>query len=307
MTKKEFLSRLISPLPNAVLEKYPNGHIRQFWGENANLYSEFFNQKDALHHFVAGHNGIDIATHFRDTIHAMHDGTIAAIQTERDAVGGLEVLVMSDELDDEGVQMKIGTFYCHLDEIRGKVGDRVKQGDIVGYEGNTGFIISEGTPFWGNAPAGKGVHLHLSMFEYVGPGINKRIANALGGSTDPLPYISQSPSRYSGFKIVLENIVRFLNYLKGRGQFGSIIEFKNKLMDKKSFLWGLLKSSQDPNKVSLFLKGLVGTATLLGLLKVEIGAADVDSAALLIVTIVTAAGSVVTGVVSLWGLVRKFL
>ena len=79
-------------------------------------------------------------------------------------------------------------------------------------------------------------------------------------------------------------------------------------MDKiKPILWSLIKSSQDPNKVSLFLKGLVGTLSLLGILKLEIDNTNIDAAVPLIVAVVTGAVGAVSAVVSLWGLVRKFL
>lgn len=60
---------------------------------------------------------------------------------------------------------RICTVYCHLDEIAVEPGQVVKQGDLLGYEGNTGFVVSGGTQYWGDAPAGKGVHLHFGLYD----------------------------------------------------------------------------------------------------------------------------------------------
>ena len=46
-----------------------------------------------------------------------------------------------------------------------KPGQRVKQGDFIGYGGYTGFVVSGTTEYWGNAPAGKGTHLHFGVYE----------------------------------------------------------------------------------------------------------------------------------------------
>ena len=107
---------------------------------------------------------------------------------------GREVWVYSPLLDGEApMNSRVCTVYCHLDEIAVEPGQVVKQGDLLGYEGNTGFVVSGGTQYWGDAPAGKGVHLHFGLYELM---LDKdwkwkqRYPKnlPLRGSSDPLPW-----------------------------------------------------------------------------------------------------------------------
>jgi hypothetical protein len=44
------------------------------------------------------------------------------------------------------------------------VGQHVKAGDVVGRMGNSGFVVSGGVPYWGQAnPDKKGTHLHWTV------------------------------------------------------------------------------------------------------------------------------------------------
>lgn len=87
--------------------------------------------------------------------------------------------------------------YCHLGEIAIQPGQVVKQGDLLGYEGNTGFVVSGGTQYWDNAPTGKGVHLHFGLHELM-LGKDFRWQQRypkdlpLKGSSDPLQYITET-------------------------------------------------------------------------------------------------------------------
>lgn len=222
MNRLEFLYGMRSPLPNAVLKKWPEGQLRQYWGENPHLYSKNLGE---LHSYLGGHTGIDIATFHRDPVYAAHDGYIPMNMVFNDPTraGGREVWVYSPLLSDEGVPdiSQICTVYCHLDEIAVQTGQQVKQGDLLGYEGNTGFVISGGTEFWGNAPAGVGTHLHFGLYELAfrdGKWQQRWSKDLpLKGSSDPLPYITENEKNpygnVSGFAVVLKNM---LAYLKGR-------------------------------------------------------------------------------------------
>jgi murein DD-endopeptidase MepM/ murein hydrolase activator NlpD len=165
MNRVDYLRNLTSPLPNAVLKKYPTGNIMQLWGESPELYSAGM---DAFHVAFGGHMGIDIATHHRDPIHAAHRGMVTIVNNNfkdgRLNQGGIEIWITSDEMDGETTgNSRVATVYCHLDETIVRIGQRVEQGEIIGYEGNTGMIVSGGVQFWGNAPAGKGTHLHFGL------------------------------------------------------------------------------------------------------------------------------------------------
>lgn len=221
MKRKNFLARLKSPLPNAILQKAPAGHIMQFWGENPDLYSRVFGQSDDLHYYLAGHSGIDISTHHRDPVYAAHDGYVAGIRSDREGMGGLVVWLNSEPLDDKAKgDCRIQTAYAHLDEIVVKQNQPVKQGQLIGYEGNTGFVVSGSTAYWGNAPAGVGTHLHFSLYEHklvTGVMWQARDLNPMQNSTDPLPFISDptpfdavADGNLSGWRIVLENAQRYL-------------------------------------------------------------------------------------------------
>lgn len=227
MKRTDFLAGLKSPLPNAVLKKAPQGNIMQYWGENAELYSTSFGHKDDLHKFLGGHSGIDIATFHRDPVYAAHDGYVSSIKTKRDDLGGLVVYITSDPLDDKAVgDCRVQTAYAHLDAVDVSVNQRVKKLDRIGYEGNTGFVVSGGTPYWGNAPAGLGTHLHFALYEQrLEQGVmwRPRDLNPLGNSVDPLPYISDptpfdnvADGNLSGLAIVLANAKKYLNFILGK-------------------------------------------------------------------------------------------
>ena len=142
MTKQEYLKNLTKPLPNTKWAKYPAGQITQFWGENPSLYSSVFGQNDDIHKYLAGHSGIDIATFHRDKVFACQAGYVQRIRTDRLTMGGLCVYIQSPELEDGNDKVIIQHVYAHLDEYVVKEGDYVERGQLIGYEGNTGFVIS---------------------------------------------------------------------------------------------------------------------------------------------------------------------
>lgn len=210
MTKTDFLKNLKSPLPNTVLKKFPEGNITQLWGENPELYSEYFKQKDDVHRFTAGHSGIDIKDLFRTPIYAAHEGKIEGLELGRTGTGGIMVFVWSPFLEDGTKLVKIVSGYAHLDECVVKLGDIVTQGQLLGYMGNTGFVISGETPYWGNAPAGAGVHLHFMMYENrFENGTFVSTPSPMGNTFDPLPWLTED---WSGTKILLNNVTKLLIY-----------------------------------------------------------------------------------------------
>jgi murein DD-endopeptidase MepM/ murein hydrolase activator NlpD len=217
MNRLDFMRSMVSPLPNAVLKKYPNGNIMQLWGENPTAYSSAFGQHDDVHRYLGGHSGIDISTGYGDTVVAAHDGVVEAIDTNPADSGGIQIKLTSDPLDGEEVgNSKIETVYCHLKGIVVTAGQRVRQGDPIGYEGNTGFVISGGTSYWGNAPAGAGTHLHFGLHELIlhtVGGVSAwmgRYQNPMMGTSDPLYYLTGDTA---GEVNVLHNI---LDYIKAK-------------------------------------------------------------------------------------------
>ena len=143
---------LKNPLPNAKLKKWPKGNVFQWYGENPALYT--------LYAGIAFHNGIDIGTYDGDLVVAAHDGEVVEVFNAPKGYGH-HIRVVSDKFDDRYIE----TIYGHLrEDMLVKVGDKVKGGETyLGMESNSGFVVSNSTPFWGNAPAGKGVHLHFGV------------------------------------------------------------------------------------------------------------------------------------------------
>lgn len=213
MTKEEFIASFRSPLPGAILKKWPNGHITQYWAENPELYSRAFGKHDDLSLALAGHGGIDIVTFEGDKVVAAHDGQV--VRVLRDSkVGGNVVYLRSDNFYDKDVKCFVITDYGHLDSVTVNEGQYIKAGTQIGTEGNTGFVVSGGTPFWGNAPAGKGVHLHFGLREYLANGEIRWPSMApLGGTSDPLLFIIKNNPDYSGTRILLANMYSYLRSL----------------------------------------------------------------------------------------------
>lgn len=209
----DFLYGMVNPVPSVRLDIYPRGAVFQHWGKNPELYSAAFGYKDDFHKYTGGHSGLDIVGAHRTPVVSAHEGVVKAIKTDRVSLGGLCLWIDSPTLNLGGKHSRITTGYGHLDEIVVTEGANVAKGQIIGYMGNTGFIVSGGTPYWGNAPAGKGTHLHFSLYEYVwGNGqFQPRFQNGMQNSTDPLPYLTRNPI---GLVTVLQNIAKYLGVLQ---------------------------------------------------------------------------------------------
>jgi murein DD-endopeptidase MepM/ murein hydrolase activator NlpD len=87
------------------------------------------------------HRGVDYAVKRGTPLKAVGRGTIVGVYESK-------ILGWVVELRTYATAEKIRIFaYCHLDKAEVKVGDKVKQGDIIGKSGNTG--------------KSSGPHLHL--------------------------------------------------------------------------------------------------------------------------------------------------
>jgi murein DD-endopeptidase MepM/ murein hydrolase activator NlpD len=216
MKRLDFLRSLKSPLPNAVLKKYPQGNLMQYWAENPDLYSASYGQHDDYHLYLGGHAGIDIFTFYGDEVRAAHDGTVLHIYPDPKLPGGIGVWLKSPDLDEEVPgNSQVWTTYCHLKDYVVQEGQAVKQGDLLGHLGNTGFVMSGNIAYWGNAPSEKGAHLHFGLYEYViknGQWVS-RFTNPMMNSEDPLPYLTGD---LSGLANALRNMASFLAKWTGR-------------------------------------------------------------------------------------------
>lgn len=126
-----------------------------------------------FHHY---HRGIDFGGSKGDHILAAADGEVTSVQRNV-AYGGHIISI----LHDNGYL----TRYLHLDgfaNVGGRpiqVGDRVKQGQLIAYMGQTGM---EETTQYKNNPNGNFVHLHFE----IRTGATK---SSNGKEVDPLPYL----------------------------------------------------------------------------------------------------------------------
>jgi len=127
------------PKPRSGVLSWPNeGLLTQFYGYTPNskkLYKSGF------------HNGIDIAAGYGAPIRAARDGVIRAMgNSDNYCPGGAYGRWIAIKHDNN-----LTTFYAHLSAY-GKygIGDEVKRGDIIGYEGSSGYST--------------GSHLHFGVY-----------------------------------------------------------------------------------------------------------------------------------------------
>jgi murein DD-endopeptidase MepM/ murein hydrolase activator NlpD len=119
---------------SGVLEWPIGGVLTQKYGYTAyskKLYSSGF------------HNGVDISASYGEPIKAALNGTIAAIGNCGRYAYGKWIAVKHDNA--------LTTLYGHMSGYGAfKVGDKVKTGDIIGYEGSTGYST--------------GAHVHFGVY-----------------------------------------------------------------------------------------------------------------------------------------------
>ena len=184
------------------LLRHPQGHIYQGFGESKALYAASVcidaERKVCM---VGGHNGIDIAMNEGTPILASK-GKVVDVKDSPNGYGKhVRILTYADPLDGAGTRYELT--YGHLKNINVALGMEVTDGQQIGTMGNTGFVISGSTPYWGNAPAGKGVHLHFGVRRLwpEGPGtiviyptgdrgIIDSYNNGTFGNIDPMPFFN---------------------------------------------------------------------------------------------------------------------
>lgn len=173
--------RLSNPVQGAILKKWPDGNIYQLYGENPQWYGG------------KGHPGLDIAKGRGTFVLATHDGTVQSVvpESELNKYGNF-VTVLSPKHGTEQVL----TQYAHLLDWAVIEGQGVSAGQVLGREGNSGYVISGGSAYWGNAPANLGNHTHFNVFYFI----NGVLQTGLNGmnTVDPLPFLTggQENMRY---------------------------------------------------------------------------------------------------------------
>lgn len=125
------------------------------------------------------HNGIDIAAPAGTKVYAAGDGLVYAAGVGKAAYGNW--VVVKHTLTKDGKTFNIYTLYAHLRSFAVVVGQAVKGGDLIGYEGNTGNT----TRLLYGPEAG--YHLHFTIFDEEGFGIKKGQYSSKFGEYD-IPY-----------------------------------------------------------------------------------------------------------------------
>ena len=130
--------------------RYPNGSIIQAFGESPEIY---------LPYGMMGHNGIDLPSFYGDEIYAVEAGTVVVATMSPTGFGG-EIKIVTPSGNE--------WTYAHLSAQYVTLNDEVREGQVIGLEGNTGSVVSVGLVAWGNQnPDMRGTHLHLGLRRFT--------------------------------------------------------------------------------------------------------------------------------------------
>jgi murein DD-endopeptidase MepM/ murein hydrolase activator NlpD len=94
-------------------------------------------------------------------MYAVEDGVVCDL---KDDVGGYgkHIRILSEHSKGKYREWTYG----HMHLIAVKLGQKIKAGQFVGLMGNTGFVVSGNTPYWGHNPYA-GTHVHLNVRELI--------------------------------------------------------------------------------------------------------------------------------------------
>ena len=110
--------------------------------------SKFGSRKHPVTGVITNHNGVDIAAPLGTPIVAPLDGTVIDVNTHQ--TGGKQLIIKHIN----GYR----TGYAHLSKYAVNKGDKVKQGQVIAYVGNTGVST--------------GPHLHFTVTNPMGIKVN---------------------------------------------------------------------------------------------------------------------------------------
>ena len=108
---------------------------------------------------LKGHDGLDYTKSYGSPIPALHDAIIGNVRFNGNGYGN-SIDILGQKEDGK----YLFSLYGHLTgEKIVKPGQPIKDGEIIGYMGNSGYVISNGIVHYGEAdPTKGGTHLHLT-------------------------------------------------------------------------------------------------------------------------------------------------
>lgn len=109
------------------------------------------------------HNGLDIAGPAGSQIFSAGDGVVVGIGTGQGAYGNW-VTIKHNVATSSGNRALV-SLYAHMSTFRVSVGQQVSQGELIGFEGNTGNTTRL---LYGPE---RGFHLHFTIFDAEGYGV----------------------------------------------------------------------------------------------------------------------------------------
>ena len=109
------------------------------------------------------HNGIDIAAPAGQPIYAAYDGEVIYTDQSDQSFGNW--VAIRHNLSADGKSQGLITVYGHMRTFKVAPGQNIKQGDLVGYEGNTGNTTKK---LYGPE---RGYHIHFGVYDAEGFGV----------------------------------------------------------------------------------------------------------------------------------------
>lgn len=136
------------------------------------------------------HNGIDIAAVAGTPIYAAADGTVAHCDSSQAAYGNW--CTIKHTVETASGNRNIITLYAHMRSYKIIPGQAVKQGDLIGYEGNTGNTTRL---LYGPH---RGFHIHFTVFDANGYTVTKGAHTAVYGSYYVPSGVTYNPMNFLG-------------------------------------------------------------------------------------------------------------
>ncbi len=146
--RKSFNESLLpAKRPGMLAWPLENPYLTQHYGEVARVNGRL------LYHGKA-HNGTDFGAPIGTPLFAAADGTVSAVGNNGNIEYGKFVLIHMEN--------NLAMLYAHLSNNKVvRPGDAVKKGDVIGYSGNTGYVLK----YWDSrGHYHNGAHLHFGLY-----------------------------------------------------------------------------------------------------------------------------------------------